>query len=197
MRHLDEDALRLLLLDARTHHGWDGRPVEDATLVALYEAVRMGPTANNSSPLRVAFVRSPEAKELLLPAVAAGNQAKTQAAPVTAVLAADTGFHAAMGKLVPHDPEAGARVGRLDEARRERMANLNATLQAGYFILAARGLGLDCGPMGGFDAAAVDAAFLAGTAWRSFLLVNLGHGDLGALRPRAPRLDFGEACQLL
>lgn len=197
MRTLDEATWRQLLLDARTHQGWTSEPVDDALLRRLYELARMAPTAMNSQPVRLLFVRSPNAKQRLRPALAPGNVDKTMAAPVTAIIAYDTEFYAKLGKLVPHAPDAGQRIGAQDVESRHRMALQSATLQAGYVILAARGLGLDCGPMGGFDAAQIDAEFLPDGRWKSFLLLNLGHGDPAKLRPRAPRLDFEEACKLI
>ena len=196
MTTLDEAFWRLLLLDARTHVGWKAEPIDDATLRRLYELVRMAPTGANSQPLRIAFVKSAAAKERLRPALDAGNVDKTMAAPVTAILAWDSRFFDEMHKLVPHRPDMGKRLGERPVADRERAGTQSAYLQAGYFILAARGLGLDCGPMGGFDPAKVDAEFFADGRWRSLLLVNLGHGDPTKLRPRAPRLEFEEACRV-
>jgi 3-hydroxypropanoate dehydrogenase len=197
MKTLDDSAWRQLLLDARTHNGWSDQPVDDAVLHRLYELARMGPTAMNSQPARLVFVRSSEAKQRLRPALASGNVDKTMAAPVTAIVAYDTEFHAKMVKLAPHVPDAGRRIGSMDAESRRRMALLSATLQGGYIILAARGLGLDCGPMGGFDADKVDAEFFPDGKWRSIFLLNLGHGDPAKLWPRAPRLDFDEACGIV
>ena len=197
MKHLDDTVWRQLLLDARTHNGWSGEPLDDAVLRRLYELARMGPTAMNSQPVRLVFVKSTEAKERLRPALAAGNVDKTMAAPVTAIVAYDTEFYGKMEKLVPHAPDAGRRIGGMDAESRRRMALLSATLQGGYIILAARGLGLDCGPMGGFDADKVDAEFFPDHIWKSIFLLNLGHGDPAKLHPRAPRLDFDEACRIV
>ncbi|MDY0003244.1 MAG: malonic semialdehyde reductase [Polyangia bacterium] len=197
MNPLEDDAWRLLLLDARTHNGWSPQPIEDALLHRLYELVRMGPTAMNSQPVRLLFVKSPEAKERLRPALASGNVDKTMAAPVTVIVAYDSEFYDKMSRLVPHAPDAGRRIGGMDADGRRRMALLSATLQGGYIILAARGLGLDCGPMAGFDANKVDAEFFADGKWKSIFLLNLGRGDPAKLRPRAPRLDFDEACRIV
>lgn len=194
---LDAHSWNLLLGDARTHRAWHDRPVDAATLQRLYDLLKLAPTAMNNQPLRIVFVQSAAAKERLRPALDAGNVAKTMSAPVTAILAFDGAFASHLGKLAPHAPQAAAAAAAEPLADREATARTNALLQAGYFILTARGLGLDCGPMGGFDAAAVDAAFLAGTPWRAMLLVNLGHGDASQLYPRAPRLDFDEACRIL
>lgn len=197
MPALDNDAWGLLLVDARTHTGWLDRKVDDAVLRRLYELARMGPTSMNSQPVRLVFVTSPEAKERLRPALAAGNVPKAMSAPVTVIVAYDTEFYSKMGKLVPHSPNAGEQTGKMETKASERMAFLSAALQGGYLILAARGLGLDCGPMGGFDADKVDAEFFADGKWKSLFLLNLGHGDAAKLRPRAPRLDFDEACSIL
>lgn len=193
---LDDGSWRQLLLDARTHNGWIDKPVDDALLRRLYELARMGPTAMNCQPVRLVFLKSPEAKERLRPALAPGNVDKTMTAPVTAVVAYDTEFYLKLAKLVPHSPNAGQQIGGMAPEARRRMALLSATLQGGYIMLAARGLGLDCGPMGGFDADKVDAEFFPDGAWKSIYLLNLGYGDPAKLRPRAPRLDFDEACRI-
>ena len=196
MPELENGTWRQLLLDARTHNGWIDQPVDDALLRRLYELARLGPTAMNCQPVRLVFVKSHEAKERLRPTLAAGNVDKTMAAPVTAIVAYDTEFYMKLAKLVPHFPDAGKQIGGMEPEARRRMALLSATLQGGYLILAARGLGLDCGPMGGFDADKVDAEFFPDGAWKSIYLLNLGHGDPAKLRPRAPRLDFDEACRI-
>ncbi len=197
MPELDDGTWRQLFLDARTHNGWRDQPVDDALLRRLYELARMGPTAMNCQPVRLLFVRSQEAKERLRPTLAAGNVDKTMAAPVTAIVAYDTEFYMKLTKLVPHSPDAGRKIGELELEPRRKMALLSATLQGGYIILAARGLGLDCGPMGGFDADKVDAEFLPEGAWKSIYLLNLGHRDPTKLRARAPRLGFDEACRII
>jgi 3-hydroxypropanoate dehydrogenase len=197
MKHLDETAWRQLLLDARTRNGWTHQPIDDTLLRRLYDLARMGPTAMNSQPVRLVFVKSIDAKERLRPALASGNVDKTMAAPATAIVAYDTEFYGKMARLVPHAPDAGRRIGGMDAESRRRMALLSATLQGGYIILAARGLGLDCGPMAGFDADKVDAEFFPDGKWKSIFLLNLGHGDQSKLHPRAPRLDFDEACRIV
>ena len=196
MAALDDGSWRQILLDARTHNGWIDRPVDDAVLRHLYELARMGPTAMNCQPVRLLFVKSREAKERLRPALAAGNVDKTMVAPVTAIVAYDSAFYLKLAKLAPHLPGADTQIGGMAPEARRRMALLSATLQGGYVILAARGLGLDCGPMGGFDAEKVDAEFFPDGAWKSIFLLNLGHGDPAKLYPRAPRLDFDEACRI-
>ena len=197
MRTLDDSAWRQLFLDARTHNVWTDQPVEDAVLHCLYELARMGPTATNCQPARLVFVKTPESKERLRPTLAPGNVDKTMAAPATAIVAYDAEFHTKMTKLVPHAADAGKRIGSMEDESRRRMALLSATLQGGYLILAARGLGLDCGPMGGFDVDRVNAEFFPDGKWMSIFLLNLGYGDPAKLHPRAPRLDFDEACRIV
>jgi 3-hydroxypropanoate dehydrogenase len=188
-----------LFLEARTHNGWLDRPIEEATLRRLYELARMPPTAANTQPARFLFVKSAAAKERLRPALSAGNVDKTMAAPVTAVVAFDTRFHEQMLKLFPARPEMGASLAAMPEPALGAFLLQNASLQAGYLMLAARALGLDCGPMGGFDRQKVDEAFFSDGAdggWKSTLLINLGYGDPAKLHPRNPRLAFDEACRI-
>lgn len=192
---LDEAGLNLLFREARTHGAWQERPVPEAVLRRLYELARMPPTALNTQPLRVVFVTRPEAKARLKPALSPGNVDKTMSAPVTAILAHDTAFHEQMTRLFPARDMRSTLAARPPEAR-EAMAVSNATLQGAYLLLAARALGLDCGPMGGFEKATVDAAFFPDGAWKSDLLVNLGYGDAQKLHPRNPRLDFEDACRI-
>jgi 3-hydroxypropanoate dehydrogenase len=190
------EEIELLFTEARTHNAWQDRPIADADLRRLYELARMGPTGGNSQPLRVVFVRTAAAKEKLRPALFPLNLEKTMTAPVTAIIALDTEFYEKMPKLFPARPEMRDTLAGLPAAVRERMANQSATLQAGYLILAARALGIDCGPMAGFDAAKVDAAFFADGKWKTTLLINLGYGDRARLYPRNPRLEFEEACRI-
>jgi 3-hydroxypropanoate dehydrogenase len=192
---LDGEAVDLLFREARTHFAWQERQVPDALLQELYALARMPPTAINSQPMRVLFVKSAEAKERLKPTLSPGNVDKTMSAPVTAIVAFDTEFHEQMPKLFPTRDMRTSLLGQPAEAR-EKLALTNTTLQAAYLILAARGLGLDCGPMGGFDNAKVDAAFFPDGKWRSTLLVNLGYGVPEKLFPRLPRLSFDEACRI-
>jgi 3-hydroxypropanoate dehydrogenase len=156
----------------------------------------MGPTGGNSHPMRVLFVKTAEAKAKLLPGVAPMNVEKARTAPVTAILAYDTAFYENMPRLFPARPEMREVFAGMPAEMRDGIGQLNATLAAGYFIIAARALGLDAGPMGGFERNVVDAAFFADSTWRSFLLVNLGHGDTTKLYPRNPRLAFDEACRI-
>lgn len=191
------EELALLFSDARTHVAWQARPVDDDVLRRLYDLCKMGPTGGNAQPLRVLYVRSAEAKERLRPALNPMNVEKTMSAPVTAILAADERFYEKMPQLFPARPEMKEILGGMPDELRDRMNLQNTNMQAGYFVLAARALGLDCGPMAGFDAAAVDATFLTGTSWRSVLLVNLGHGEPDKLWPRNPRLSFEEAGRIV
>ncbi|MGE5478673.1 MAG: malonic semialdehyde reductase [Bacteroidales bacterium] len=189
-----DDALDQLFRQARTHSRFLDRPVPDALLRQAWDLARMGPTAANTQPARVVFVRSPEAKALLKPALAPGNVDKTMAAPVTAIVASDLEFYEHLPRLFPHVDARAWYVG--NEPLIAETAARNSSLQGAYLILALRSLGLDCGPMSGFDAAKVDAAFFAGTAVRANFLVNIGYGDPAALHPRNPRLDFDEACRI-
>lgn len=192
---LSDAALDQLFRTARTYNGFLDKPVSDDTLRQLYDLLKWAPTAANSSPARFVFVKSPGAKALLEPALAEGNRAKTMKAPVTAIVAFDLDFHEKMPYLFPHtDAKSwfdGPRDGRQESAMR------SGSLQGAYLILAARSLGLDAGPMSGFDNAKVDAAFFSGTPVRSNFLVNLGYGDPSSLHVRSPRLSFDEAARIV
>jgi 3-hydroxypropanoate dehydrogenase len=192
---LDEDTVRMLFLDARTHFAWQDQSVSDDLLRQLYDVLRMGPTSANCCPGRFLFVRSAEAKARLKPALIPTNVDKTMAAPVTVIVAQDLAFYDRLPQLFPHTDARSWFAGK--PALIEETAFRNSTLQGAYLILAARALGLDCGPMSGFDRAKVDAEFFAGTTVRSNFLVNLGYGDPATLFPRSPRLEFDQACQLL
>lgn len=191
---LPDPALDQLFRTARTYNAFSGE-IPDATLRQLYDLLKFGPTAANSTPARFVFVKSAQAKEKLSPALDEGNRAKTLAAPVTVIVGFDEDFHNKLPVLFPHtDAKSwfdGPREGRHVPAFR------NGSLQGAYLILAARALGLDTGPMSGFDNAKVDEAFFAGTAIRSNFLVNLGQGDPASIFPRSPRLGFDEACRIL
>ncbi len=193
---LSDTALDQLFRSARTYNAFLPRQVEDAKLEQMYELARFGPTSANSSPMRVIFVKSPEAKARLAPLMSDGNRAKTQVAPVTAIVASDHAFYEHLPKLFPHADARSWFVG--DQELIDTTAFRNATLQGAYLIMAARAVGLDCGPMSGFDNAGVDQAFFAGTAIKSNFLINIGYGDASRdLFPRSPRLSFAEACQIL
>lgn len=187
---IDEAAADLLFREARTAYRFTDEPVAPEQLERLHELLRFPPTAMNSQPLRVVLLSSPEAKERLLPHLAEGNRAKSASAPLVAVLAADTDFHEHLPRLLPHAPSA--KDAFADDQRREQAARFNATLQAGYFILAVRAVGLDAGPMGGFDAAGVDRHLLGDGPLRSLLVVNIGHAADDGVFPRSPRLERDE-----
>lgn len=208
-KRLSEEGMDLLFRDARTHSAWLNQPVSDETLRQLYDLMKWAPTSANCSPARILFLRTPEAKQRLLPALAPGNVDKTMAAPVTAIIAYDVKFYELLPKLFPH---ADARSWFADTPElASATARRNSSLQGAYFMIAARSLGLDCGPMSGFDNAKVDHEFFPADAKanafqlehfadshvKSNFLCNLGYGDPGKLFPRSPRLEFDEACKLL
>lgn len=182
--------------DARTHNAWLDRPVPDELLHRLYDLMKWGPTSANCCPARILFVKTPEAKARLVPCMSEGNQAKTAAAPVTAIIGMDMQFYEKLPQLFPHNPEARSWFeGKPDVI--QSTAFRNSSLQGGYFIMAARALGLDCGPMSGFDAPRVDAEFWLGTAVKTNFICNLGYGDPSKLFPRSPRLAFEQACRIV
>ena len=191
---LPDPSLDQLFRTARTHNELGGE-VDEETLRQLYDLLKWGPTSANSCPARFVFVRSPEARARLAPALDEGNRAKTLAAPVTVIVGHDLDFFEKLPVLFPHTDARAWFAGKPDTAL-EPVAFRNGSLQGAYLILAARALGLDTGPMSGFDNAKVDAAFFKGTRIRSNFLVNLGHGDPGTLFPRSPRLSFDEACRI-
>ena len=191
---LPDPALDQLFRQARTYNAFDGE-VDDATLHRLYDLLKWGPTTANTCPARFVFVKSAEAKAKLGPALDEGNYRKTMAAPVTAIIAYDMAFYEKSPVLFPHT-DAKSWFDTKPEDQLRTIALRNGSLQGAYFLLAARALGLDCGPMSGFDNAKVDVAFFAGTTWRSNFLCNLGHGDRGSIFARSPRLAFDEACRI-
>lgn len=194
---LNDAALDQLFREARTHNVWLDQPIGDAQLHDLYELLKFGPTTSNSCPARFVFVKSAEAKAKLGPALDQGNYAKTMAAPVVVIVAYDLAFYEKMPQLFPHNLAAKSWFDTKSDAELTTVCLRNGSLQGAYLILAARSLGLDCGPMSGFDNAMVDEAFFAGTRIRSNFLVNLAHGDASKLFPRSPRLAFEQACQIL
>ena len=195
MPAIDDAPRRALFLDARTHYKWQATPVADELLEEMYRLLRMGPTSANSSPARFLFLRTAEAKERLRPALSAGNVDKTMSAPVVAVVAYAPQFYDELPRLSPHGDARAWFAG--NEALASETAFRNGTLQGAYLIMAARAVGLDTGPMSGFDRGRVDEAFFTASGWKSNFLVNLGYGDTSGLHPRAPRLAFDEACSLL
>jgi len=183
-----------LFTDARTQNGYTSEAVSDDTLRQVYELMKWGPTAANSSPARLIFVRSSAAKDKLLACVSAGNVNKVREAPVTVIVGMDLDFHEQLPKLFPH---VDARAWFVNDAAKRAESTLrNSSLQGGYLILAARALGLDCGPMSGFDPARIDAAFWAGRSVKTNFICALGRGDPAKVFQRNPRLSFDEACQL-
>jgi 3-hydroxypropanoate dehydrogenase len=194
---LDSHALDVLFREAHSTHAFTG-PVSDEQLRELYELMKWGPTTFNTQPGRFVFVRSKEAKEKLAPALSAANLEKTMQAPVTAIVAYDLQFYDNLPRTFPHRPEANkAFMGEDKKAHAERTAFRNGSLQGAYMIIAARALGLSCGPMSGFDNAKVDAAFFPDGRWKSNFLCNLGPADPTNVVPRNPRLTFEEACRIV
>ena len=180
--------------NARTHNGFVPEVIPEATLRRLYDLVKWGPTSANSSPARFIFVTSPQAKDKLLTAMSPGNFEKTKQAPVTVIVGTDMAFYEKLPQLFPHADAKSWFVG--NQPMIDATAFRKASIQGGYLILAARAIGLDCGPMSGFDAAKVDAAFWAGSTVKTNFIVNLGHGDPSKLFGRSPRLSFEEACAI-
>jgi 3-hydroxypropanoate dehydrogenase len=190
----DAATLDLLFRDARTHYGWQQRAVSDETLRAIYELAKWGPTSMNQQPMRLLFVSSEAAKEKLKPALGPANQPKMMSAPVTAIIAYDMKFYENLPKVFPPNPNASQIFsGNADLA--EANAIRNGNLQAAYFMIAARAMGLDIGAMSGFDNAAVDRLFFEGSSWRSNFLCNLGYGDESKIFARLPRLAFDEVAR--
>lgn len=188
------DMLDTIFRTARTHNGWQDKPVSDELLQQVYDLCKWGPTSANCCPMRIVFVKSKEAKDKLAPCMDKGNLEKTMAAPATAIIGYDMEFFRKMDKLWPH---GGGKMfeGKPDSVL-ETIGLRNGSLQGGYFIIAARALGLDCGPMSGFNNAKIDETFFAGTKIKSNFLCNLGYGDPSKLYPRGPRLDFSEVCKI-
>ena len=194
---LDPATLGQLFVEARTYTSWTDRPVDDGLLEEVYNLARMAPTSANTQPMRVLFVKGPEAKARLKPALAPKNVEKTMTAPVTAIVCHDVTFYENLPKLYPQGADALKIFAAMPSERVERMASDGTNLQCAYLILAARALGLDYGPLAGFDRALVDKEFFTDTTWKSNLIVNLGYGDPATLYPRNERLEFSEACRIV
>ena len=194
MSVLNDDSLDQLFRTARTHNAFLDKPVTDEKLHEIYELMKWGPTSANSSPARFVFVKSKEGKAKIGQAISDGNRDKTLAAPVTVIVATDHAFYEKLPQLFPHADAKSWFVG--NQALIDTTAFRNSTLQGAYFMLAARAVGLDCGPMSGFDTAKLDELFFAGTTVKSNFLINLGYGDVAALFPRSPRLSFDEAASI-
>lgn len=197
MSTIAKEAIAQLFTDARTHSAWQDKSVSDEQLRELYELTKWGPTSANTGPARIVFVKSADAKAKLLECVAPGNVEKTRTAPVTAIIGYDVKFYEQLPKLFPAGADKMMPMFSGDAAKAAGAAHMNSSLQGGYFILAARALGLDCGPMAGFDAEKINAAFFAGTNNRVNFIVNLGYGDADKLFPRNPRLTFEEAASIV
>jgi 3-hydroxypropanoate dehydrogenase len=195
MSPLSQESLDQLFNNARTHNAWKSKNVPDELLHQLFELTKMAPTSANSSPMRLVFVKSHAAKEKLKPALSQGNLEKTMAAPVVVIIAYDLDFYEHLPMLFPHDDARSWFAGR--EAHILKTAVLNGSLQGGYLIMAARALGLDCGPMSGFNSKKVDEAFFADTNIKSNFLLNLGYGDEAGLYPRGPRFNFDDVCSII
>lgn len=192
---LDDASLDTLFRTARTHNGWLDKPVSDELLVQLYDLMKWAPTSANCSPARIVFVKSAAAKQRLLPAMIPGNEEKTRTAPVTAIIGQDSAFYEKLPQLFPHTDARAWFVG--NQSLIDTTTFRNATLQGAYLMMAVRALGLDAGPMSGFDNAKVDAEFFPNSTIKSNFLINIGYGDASKLFPRSPRLTFEEAAQIL
>ena len=193
---VDDAAVDILFRNARTQNGWLPTPVSDAQLRAIYDVMKWGSTSANCCPARLIFLRTPEAKARLIPALSPGNVDKTKAAPVTAIIGYDTRFYELLPQLFPHRPDMAENY-KNNATLAQTTAFRNGTLQGAYFMLAARAVGLDVGGMSGFDNAKVDAEFFPDGRVKSNFLCNVGHGDPSKVLPRLPRLAFEEACTLL
>src|SRR5271170_5544368 len=189
---ISNESMVQLFTGARTHHAWQEKPVADGLLREVYDLTKWGPTSANCSPIRIVFVKSKSGKEKLLPAVMGGNAEQVRAAPVTAIIAYDQKFYDELPTLFPAFDARSMFVS--NPSLSEQSAFRNSSLQGAYFILAARALGLDAGPMSGFDNAKVDQAFFEKSSWKSNFICNIGYGDAAKLRPRGPRLSFDRAC---
>lgn len=192
---LSQEAIDQLFLEARTQNAWTDKPVSDDQLLQLVDIMKMGPTSANCSPVRIHFVKSNEAKQRLKPFLSGNNAEKTMQAPVCAIIGHDMEFYEHLPKLFPHTDAKSWFVG--NAAKIAETAFRNGTLQAAYLIIAARSLGLDCGPMSGFDKDGVDAEFFSGTSISANFLCNIGYGDASAVQARSPRFDFSEMAKIL
>lgn len=195
IKMIDSASLKAIFEDARTHHTWQDKDISDETLRKVYDLCKMGPTSTNCCPMRLVFLRSHEEKEKLKPCLMEANIEQTMAAPVTAIIAYDLDFHEKLPVLSPHNNAYSWFAGNDDFIL--NTAKQNGTLQGAYFIIAARALGLDCGPMSGFNPEKTDEVFFKGTKIKSNFLCNLGHGDPSGLYPRGERLSFEDACKVI
>ena len=190
-----QDHMKQIFTEARTHRFFTDKAVDDSLLKSLYDVAKFAPTASNFCPMRLVFVKSDEAKAKLMDAIAEGNRPKAATAPVIAIVAHDLKFYDHLDKLAPHLDKANYE--NMPEEALSRLASHNTWLQGGYLILAARALGLDCGPMAGFNQAKTNELFFEGSSWRASFLMSLGYGSGENIRERAPRPSFDDACQIL
>jgi len=190
-----ESAIKVLFTEARTHKIFSGRPVPDDVLRDIYETSKYAPTASNSCPMRLVFVKTPNEKAKLISTISPGNVEKASSAPVIVIVAFDTNFYKKLPELSPHMMQP-SEYESYSEAQLEEVALRNSSIQAAFFILAARAKGLHCGPMSGFQKSALNEAFFGGTSWRGNFLVSLGYGSGDRLHDRAPRLSFEDACRI-
>jgi 3-hydroxypropanoate dehydrogenase len=196
MSVIDDSALKILFTEARAQNGWRAEPVADAQLKTAYDIAKWGPTSLNAQPMRIIFLRSQDGKSRLKPALAPGNVEKTMTAPVVAIIAYDMNFHSHLPRMFAHNPDV-KNAFAANKAMIEPTAFRNGTLQAAYFLLALRAIGLDVGPMSGFDAAKVDAEFFGGTTFKVNFLCGIGYGKPEKLFQRSPRFDFAEIAQIV
>lgn len=192
---LDKDTLNTLFIKARSHNGWLKQDVSDTQIKQIYELMKFGPTAANSCPARIIFVRSDEAKAKLSPHLSDTNVEKAMTAPAVAIVGYDTEFYKQLDYLFPHTDAKSWYAGKPDKIT--AVGSMNATLQGAYFMLAARAVGLDCGPMGGFNAETLDAEFFPDGKIKSIFICGIGHGDATKIFPRSPRLSFDETCKII
>ncbi len=192
---LSNNALNTLFLEARSQNGWLDTPVSDEQIQQIYELMKFGPTAANNCPARITFIKSDKAKEKLKAHLDEGNVEKSMSAPVVAIISYDTEFYEKLPFLFPHTDAKSWYEGKPEKIK--SAAQMNATLQGAYFLMAARSVGLDCGPMGGFNNEALDQAFFPDGKTKSIFLCGIGHGDESKLFPRSPRLAFDEACEII
>jgi 3-hydroxypropanoate dehydrogenase len=198
MNMISNEDFKILFTEARTHQGWLPQEVSDQTLRDIYDLMKWGPTSANTTPARITFVKNGPQKEKLIGSLSPMNVDKVKAAPITAIIAFDEKFYDFIPQLLPIPNAAVYRnMFAGNKALSEATTMRNSSLQGGYFIMAARALGLDCGPMSGFDNQKLDEAFFSGTSWKSNFICNLGYGDPAKLNPRGPRLSFEEACRIV
>lgn len=196
MKKITANDIKQLFSEARTFTSWQPKALDDSVLHDIYEMMKWGPTSANSCPVRILFIKSQEGKEKLIPCLSPGNVEKVKAAPVTAIIAMDEEFYNQLPKLAPHAPSFKDTFASNAKLAKET-AFRNSSLQGAYFILAARAMGFDCGPMSGFNNQKVDEAFFSNTSLKSNFLCNIGYGNRDHLHPRAPRLSFDEACKIV